>query len=628
MIDCYWGLQYTSKAKFADYMSELERMGCKIIIINAIEKMTHIGDCPRTVQNSELSWMVDIAKSHNMEIYLGLCAVDLSDPDGYLRKPYNHTNPDSGIAHADSSLIEELRNSTSVINKIAGYYVFQEMEIMPPFPIEQDLRNFYHKVTSKIKEADPDKKIVMCGYLNQLKNVYTWKEYKTPSEVTQWIQNMFTGTPSVGIDNFLFEDGVGGWEMPVNKIDSQYYSLTDYLGAIKAGLAASSPHVAFWIQPELWQTGPGPNSSYAWPTESNPNIKPTSYNTPSFIKLVSQQLNIEKNFAENATLVTWQNEFMTEYPAFDTANNLLNKGKVHLLRGYNAKYRGIGNWYDSFTYSYEGNILPNPSYPDNGTKLKDGDVVQQSRISWHDDKLVGFIINPNYNSSYNDSVIIKVDLGSVKPVSDVSAIFTAHRDYNILYPENLKVYISKDGSDGSWKKLGEMKDYYPLFKGYSDLFDSNSPYYYYLAAYFVSADTPSDGQFLRIVIVPQSKTSNLMVNELEIYSCSNTVIFKGNNNTVAEDPKEFKLGQNYPNPFNPTTNITYSLKENSKVILKVYNMLGQEIKTLVNGFQEAGNKSIIWNGKNDLGESVPSGCYIYRIEAGNFVSSQKMLLMK
>jgi hypothetical protein len=97
---------------------------------------------------------------------------------------------------------------------------------------------------------------------------------------------------------------------------------------------------------------------------------------------------------------------------------------------------------------------------------------------------------------------------------------------------------------------------------------------------------------------------------------------------VREIPAEFALSQNYPNPFNPTTSIKYQLANNANVKLVVYNMLGQVVKTLVNQEQEAGYYTIRWNGTNEFGGKVSSGIYIYRIIAGDFISTVKMNLLK
>jgi flagellar hook assembly protein FlgD len=88
------------------------------------------------------------------------------------------------------------------------------------------------------------------------------------------------------------------------------------------------------------------------------------------------------------------------------------------------------------------------------------------------------------------------------------------------------------------------------------------------------------------------------------------------------------LHHNFPNPFNPTTTIKYDLKDAGKVTLKVYNMLGQEVRTLVSRNESAGFKSVVWDGRDNSGKMVSSGLYIYRLEAGKFIKSHKMLLVK
>jgi len=94
---------------------------------------------------------------------------------------------------------------------------------------------------------------------------------------------------------------------------------------------------------------------------------------------------------------------------------------------------------------------------------------------------------------------------------------------------------------------------------------------------------------------------------------------------LKEIPKDFVLHPNYPNPFNPETLISYQLPKASYVILKVYSLLGEEITTLVNQRKEAGHHQIIWDGKDELGEEVPSGLYLLTIEADNFRMNRKMI---
>ncbi len=94
-------------------------------------------------------------------------------------------------------------------------------------------------------------------------------------------------------------------------------------------------------------------------------------------------------------------------------------------------------------------------------------------------------------------------------------------------------------------------------------------------------------------------------------------------NAVVSVPAEFKLDQNYPNPFNPSTVISYSLPEQSFVNIKVYNITGEEITTLVNGVQTEGHHQIVFNAKN-----IASGIYFLRMNAGNFNSTIKMNLLR
>jgi len=93
-------------------------------------------------------------------------------------------------------------------------------------------------------------------------------------------------------------------------------------------------------------------------------------------------------------------------------------------------------------------------------------------------------------------------------------------------------------------------------------------------------------------------------------------------------PARFSLAQNYPNPFNPVTSIKYELAENAKVVLKIYNALGQEVRTLTDENQRAGSKVAFWDGKNDFGASVSPGIYIYRLRANDKIRTGKALLLR
>ena len=84
----------------------------------------------------------------------------------------------------------------------------------------------------------------------------------------------------------------------------------------------------------------------------------------------------------------------------------------------------------------------------------------------------------------------------------------------------------------------------------------------------------------------------------------------------------------YPNPFNPAILLKYDLFQDSKVNISIFDSRGRFVKTLVNGSQKAGNRSVKWNATNDRNESVSAGLYIYIIQAGEFRQAKKMVLVK
>ncbi len=100
-----------------------------------------------------------------------------------------------------------------------------------------------------------------------------------------------------------------------------------------------------------------------------------------------------------------------------------------------------------------------------------------------------------------------------------------------------------------------------------------------------------------------------------------TVTSNDENNTVV--PVEYGLQQNYPNPFNPTTNINFTIPEQQLVQLKVYNVIGQEVATLVNDVMNQGNYSVTFDAAN-----FSSGVYFYKLETGKFSEVKKMILTK
>ena len=94
-------------------------------------------------------------------------------------------------------------------------------------------------------------------------------------------------------------------------------------------------------------------------------------------------------------------------------------------------------------------------------------------------------------------------------------------------------------------------------------------------------------------------------------------------------PTAFELDQNFPNPFNPATSIRYGLPEAAKVTIKVFDLLGKEVVTLLSGEQrQAGYHVVSWGGHDKNGSPVSTGVYFYQIVSGKFSQTRKMLLVK
>lgn len=93
-------------------------------------------------------------------------------------------------------------------------------------------------------------------------------------------------------------------------------------------------------------------------------------------------------------------------------------------------------------------------------------------------------------------------------------------------------------------------------------------------------------------------------------------------------PGDYRLFQNYPNPFNPLTNLGFRIADVGFVELKVYDLLGREIRTLVNKTLTPGRYEVQWDGTDNAGQPVASGVYLYRLKAGSFVAQNKLVLVR
>jgi hypothetical protein len=156
---------------------------------------------------------------------------------------------------------------------------------------------------------------------------------------------------------------------------------------------------------------------------------------------------------------------------------------------------------------------------------------------------------------------------------------------------HLLTYLSKGWSDSAWLNLTlDLRSYDGAGKITSDLLQE-------------WADTGWVNSYRSLFSYPQAQVTAV-----------------GDSRTAV---RQYSLRSNYPNPFNPSTAISYSLEKAGDVKLKIYDVLGREVATLVNGKNEAGDHTVIWNAR-----SVPSGVYFYKITAESYIQTKKMILMK
>jgi len=138
----------------------------------------------------------------------------------------------------------------------------------------------------------------------------------------------------------------------------------------------------------------------------------------------------------------------------------------------------------------------------------------------------------------------------------------------------------------------------------------------------INAQSLGNGHIQLYLFNLQDENDHIIV-DINIYSTSNI--------NIANDPPfpaQPQLYQNFPNPFNPVTTLRYEIPETGLVNITIYNMLGREVKTLINQTQDAGYRSVIWNATNDYGIPVSAGIYLYQIQAGEYISTKKMVLLK
>ncbi len=217
-------------------------------------------------------------------------------------------------------------------------------------------------------------------------------------------------------------------------------------------------------------------------------------------------------------------------------------------------------------------------------------------------------------------------------------------------PDIMQTRVFKADSQGVGNGLANGGDFflllspdgsYDMYFGYNSKFNSGPPVTDVVAGveFEIMQETATNGQ--NDNSMTRNPDGNISIGDpfVEHKNVSQALfspgkMLDGSTFLSAEDknltgvPTEYKMYTNYPNPFNPSTTIRFDIPNRSKVVLKIFNIHGEEIITLANEEFNPGEYGITWNGKNSRGESMPSGMYIYRIVSDNFTQSSKMILLK
>jgi ligand-binding sensor domain-containing protein len=236
-------------------------------------------------------------------------------------------------------------------------------------------------------------------------------------------------------------------------------------------------------------------------------------------------------------------------------------------------------------------------------------------------------------TSYN-GVFISTDGGSFWSQTGVSSPFIFYSVITMAIDSEGRIFAGTDTSGAySSDDLGVNWNRIPSISGKGvTCFLVNNPTMYFAGTSDSGAFASTDRGWSWHSVnngLTESSTMSLDVDQQEhLYAGTSKGLFKSTGIVTRIDekgrvPSSFSLFQNYPNPFNPTTVINYQLSVNSEVTLKIYDVLGRLVNTLIEERQTAGARSVAFNASN-----LSSGIYFYRLAAGSYVETKKMILIK
>ena len=237
------------------------------------------------------------------------------------------------------------------------------------------------------------------------------------------------------------------------------------------------------------------------------------------------------------------------------------------------------------------------------TMFSTDSVEEEMLISFYED---GSGLSLEINEEYFDSVY--VDSSSISWVALNDSLFITF--YDNWYSD------SSETDSFAYSFYNDTL----LLEQSMDLCYDNYNYYYYFDSYDECFSNSDFGMTLYGI-----SGISAFRNDYKLH-----FVQTGQVSTISESltPSRHKLYPAFPNPFNPVTTIGYSIPQNEHINLGIYDIAGRKIKTLVNGYQSSGYNEVKWNATNDLGESVSAGVYLYKIQAGQIIETNKIILLK
>jgi hypothetical protein len=220
-------------------------------------------------------------------------------------------------------------------------------------------------------------------------------------------------------------------------------------------------------------------------------------------------------------------------------------------------------------------------------------------------KTSGFQVAPNATINIVPISVDDVSLGLT--ASQVLEKRSKNNNNKLYKIQNLQISI--DSLTASWKQYQ-----IPIFDTTAQISQ---------IAVLVSSGEEAESPFFMTVVLDADSVQLVQNNGTVVMLTSFEEVIIVTDVPRGTVPKEFSLSQNYPNPFNPSTTINFSISQTEKVNLKIYDVLGREVATLVNEQKAPGNYEVKFNAGN-----FASGMYLYRLQAGDFVQTKKMILMK